>query len=426
MSLKRFLSDFDFSLTKEELKDLNLKVKDFLKELKEGLKKDKVNAQVFIGGSYAKGTLLKGDGYDIDIFVRFSKNEEKISEVIEKCILNNISKEKYEIKKIHGSRDYFRIAKKEDRNKIYFEIIPVLKISNPEKSQNVTDLSYFHVKYVNKKLDKKDVRKDIGLMKKFCKASGVYGAESYIRGISGYGVECLVIHCGGFEKTCEYIKSVKKGDIIDSEKLYKNKNEVLVEMNESRLESPIILVDPTWKERNVLAALSEDSLNKLKSDITKFLKKPAKDMFEVKKIDEKKLVEIAHKERADFLKVKIETNKQEGDIAGTKLKKFYSHFLSEIENEFEIIKNEFEYTEGSLATIYFIAKPLKEIIVEGPPKDMVQSAKNFKKVNRKPYLEKGRWYARKKTSKNLSEFTDNWKKKNRRVIREMSITSMEE
>jgi len=53
-------------------------------------------------------------------------------------------------KKIHGSRDYYQLIV----HGIIFEIIPVLKVKKPEHAKNITDLSYFHVNYINKKIRK--------------------------------------------------------------------------------------------------------------------------------------------------------------------------------------------------------------------------------------------------------------------------------
>ena len=105
-------------------------------------KKKKIKAEVFLGGSLAKNTLVKKDKYDIDIFVRFDKTyrDEQISSLLNKIVPN--------AKRIHGSRDYFQINKQG----IFFEIVPVIKIAKPEQARNVTDLSYFHVKYLKENL----------------------------------------------------------------------------------------------------------------------------------------------------------------------------------------------------------------------------------------------------------------------------------
>jgi len=79
---------------------------------------------------------------------------------------------------------------------ILFEFIPVVTIHKASDAQNITDISPLHVAWVNKHIGK--LRNDIRLAKLFCKAQGLYGAESHIRGFSGYLLELLVIAYGGF------------------------------------------------------------------------------------------------------------------------------------------------------------------------------------------------------------------------------------
>ncbi|MEM4246893.1 MAG: nucleotidyltransferase domain-containing protein, partial [Candidatus Woesearchaeota archaeon] len=160
---------------KEERKSTLKIVKNFLKNLNSSLKKNRFAAKAILGGSYAKDTWLKGD-YDVDVFVRFSlKYKGKdLSKMLEKALTP------WNAERVHGSRDYFWVHKKQFK----FEIIPVLEIKKANDAENVTDFSPLHVKWVNK--NGKKYKGDIRLFKKFCKAQGVYGAESYIRGFSGH------------------------------------------------------------------------------------------------------------------------------------------------------------------------------------------------------------------------------------------------
>ena len=51
-------------------------VKTFLHDVNSELKKKKVNATAVLGGSYAKGVWIAG-AHDVDIFVRFKKENKK-------------------------------------------------------------------------------------------------------------------------------------------------------------------------------------------------------------------------------------------------------------------------------------------------------------------------------------------------------------
>jgi tRNA nucleotidyltransferase (CCA-adding enzyme) len=404
------MKEFDFALAKEEMKGIDKEVGVFFELLKESVKKNKVDADVFVGGSYAKGTLAKSEEYDIDIFVRFNWRYENFTKYLEKILKSFVRKKKYKIERMHGSRDYFRIYK--DR-KLTFEVIPVLKIRKVSEARNVTDLSYFHVGYVKKKA--RSLANEIIMGKKFCKGIGVYGAESYIGGFSGYGVECLVINYGSFRKMLKELVKVKERIVLDPAKLYKKKSDILVELNESKLNSPIVLVDPTWKERNVLAALSDEVFRKFQKEAKNFLKKPSKNFFKNKKFDVSKF----KKKKGELVKVILESDRQEGDIAGTKMKKFSKFLVKSLEKYFDVVDWEFDYSGEKKAELYLIGKAKKEVVRMGPPLKMEGEVKRFRKVNKNTFVKKGRLWSREKVNFSMKEFIGKFDKK---VVKEMGIS----
>jgi len=87
----------------------------------------------------------------VDVFLRFDKkyNDDKISE-----LTKNLLKNMKGVSVIHGSRDYFRIK---INSYFFIEVIPVTKVIKPSEARNITDLSYSHVKYINKKVKNKKV-----------------------------------------------------------------------------------------------------------------------------------------------------------------------------------------------------------------------------------------------------------------------------
>ena len=232
-------------------------VKQFLAELRQQLRKNRINAKPFLGGSFAKNTWLKGD-YDVDIFVAFARmhKNQNMSDLLASAL------KKWKPARLHGSRDYFQI-----RKSINYEIIPVLAIKKPSRARNVTDFSIKHVAWVNSKTKK--LKNDIRLLKKFCKAQRVYGAESYIRGFSGHVVDILVIYYGGFLKLLRKARAWTPKTVIDYNNSYKGK--ALLIMNESKTEGPLVLVDPVQPERNAAAALSQENYDKFVKAAKAFL-----------------------------------------------------------------------------------------------------------------------------------------------------------
>lgn len=292
-----------------------------------------------------------------------------------------------------------------------FEIIPVLKIKKPEDAKNVTDLSWFHVKYVADKIKKNvKLKAEIILAKSFCYASGCYGAESYISGFSGYALELLIIYYRSFEK---FLKAVVGNEqIVITSGFYKNKKDALMNINEAKI-SPIVYVDPTFKERNVLAALSKETFEKFKIQAKNFLKNPSLSYFEKKKLEEGKYK----------IKIEIRTDKQEGDIAGTKMKKFYKLFLREIGIYFKIKNSEFIYEEGKKSNMYLNLDKRKEIIMRGPPINKVEDVSKFKKKHKNVFLKDHFVFAREKAA-SFEEFFKEFMRKNRKRMREMNIIGL--
>jgi tRNA nucleotidyltransferase (CCA-adding enzyme) len=411
------LNKEDFSLSIEEKNKIEFEIKEIKKRLDESLKKNKIQAEIFIGGSFPKGTLLNEAKKDVDVFIRFKDNLSKMNLIFDRLI-NSTFKKGYSKTKIHGSRDYYRISKD---NEIIFEIIPVKKISKTSEADNVMDLSYFHVKYVLNKLKKnKNLAKEIRLTKKFCKANNVYGAESYINGFSGYAIECLIIHYKSFNNFLKAVLKFQEKIIIDDEKRYKNKSEIMFKINESKLRSPIVLIDPTWKERNVLSALSDETFLRFKEIVKQYLKKPSIRYFEEKVFDANKF-KSKTKKNEEFLEILLETNKQEGDIAGTKLKKFYNFLLKKIEERYKIKDSFFEYYGNSECRVYLIAKLKEKIIVSGPLESMEKYVKSFKEKHKEVYIKDKRYYTEIKINESLRSFVKKFFENRKNQLKEMSI-----
>ncbi len=420
MSVKNILAELSLLPDKSEISSLKKEAAKFCGMLKDEISRQKIDADIFIGGSFAKGTLVKKEGYDIDIFVRFDWEYENLSSYLDNIIKNVCKKNKIRYEKIHGSRDYFKINKEG----ILFEVIPVLRVKNPREERNVTDLSYFHVRYIKSKINSR-LAAEIAAAKTFCRAHGVYGAESYIQGFSGYALECLILQYKSFEKMLRELLKAKERIILDPAKKYKDKNEIFISLNEGKLQSPIILIDPTWKERNVLAALSLETFNRFKESAREFLKRPSISYFSEKKFDVNEMKKEAKRSKAELLHFIISTEKQSGDIAGTKMKKFTNFVVCEIEQYFEIKRKEFIYNNKQEANVYFILKSKGEIVRIGPPSKMKDACAAFKKANKNVFEKNGNLHATIKANFSPKQFMLQWTKKYSKKIKEMDIAKIE-
>lgn len=402
--------------SEEDIKHIKKNVKEFCDKIKKEIKKRKINAEIFVGGSFAKGTVIKKDHYDVDVFVRYDKKykNEEISSLTKKIL----GKSK-DILVIHGSRDYFRINYGKN---FFIEVIPVKKINNPKEYENITDLSYLHVKYINRKVKSQKMLDEIKIAKAFCYANGCYGAESYIHGFSGYSLELLVYHYKGFMNFVKAMAKIgKEKEIVDIEKQFKNKKSALMDLNSSKLNSPIILIDPTYKQRNALAALSEETFRKFQKSCVEFMKNPSVKHFEVKKVDINKIKEDSIKKGREFIEIEAVTNKPQGDVAGSKLLKFYNYVEKEI-GKFFIVKNKgFEYSGEKSAKYFFVVEKKKEVIYSGPFINDEKHSIEFRKEHKDVHEKNNRLYAKEIILFNISQFLDMWKANNAKIIKEMYI-----
>lgn len=389
MKLKEVLEE-EKGKIKLPYKDV-LKLSNLAREVISLLEKRGVKA--YVGGSLAKGTtVLKEGKQDVDIFALFKdeKGADSLGRVLEK--MNFLGK----LGKVHGSRDYYQIDTKE----AILEIVPVVERKDFSLVENVTDFSLNHVGYIRSEIEKNpNIVDEIRLAKVFCSAQRVYGAESYIRGFSGYSLEVLVIHFGGFVK---FLRGVDRRRVIDPKKHFRSEREALREINGSKLGSPIVLVDPTYKLRNATAGLGVESFERFLRAAKAFLKSPSLDYFEYKKFDIKKLKDYALKKGARFVEVELKTNRQEGDVAGTKMKKFFDFFVSELKRKKQkVLKKEFDYLgKGSVASGYLVVEEEKEIEIKGPSKkislDVIRSFKEAK--GKRAFERRGYWWSRETTS----------------------------
>jgi len=398
------------SFSSQEISKMRKVADEFVNSLK------KKGIRAVVGGSLAKGTMVRKaglsevgslvlDGHDpvgpdlgvrsanraeterqdVDVFVVFDSDKDivKLGKVLKGIKLPGVLKE------VHGSRDYFQV----DCGLIVLEAIPVLKNTFPEDAINVTDVSLSHVKYVVDEIKKNPkIADEIKLAKAFCRAQGCYGAEGYVHGFSGYSLEILVIYFGGF---INFLKRVGRVSVIDPKKYFRNSNEVMREINSSKLNSPIVLVDPTYKYRNVCAGLGLETYERFLVVGSNFLKKPSLDFFERKDFDVESFRLNAGKGRR-FVEVDLETDRQEGDIAGTKMKKFFDFFIRELERKGQVVVNrEFIYSgSGQKAKGYLIVIEKGEIEIRGPSIGLEGACKAFRKAN-KDVVKKGKYLFRK-------------------------------
>jgi tRNA nucleotidyltransferase (CCA-adding enzyme) len=330
------------------------------------------NVKMEIGGSSAKGTWLKGH-HDLDIYVKF---DSKIygKKNISKILIESLRPYDFEV--LHGSRDYVQL----NFEGFEVELIPIIEIKKVEQACNITDISPFHKKWVRKH---KQYCDEIRIAKVFAKCNNLYGAESYIKGFSGYAIECLVIYYRGFIPMIEAVAKWDKKTLLDYSDFHKGK----VKLNASKMQSPIVVVDPVQSTRNVTAVVSKERYDLFKQSAKGFLKNPSISWF-VK--DEFSLAKLK-RTRSKLIWIKVSALSGKKDVVGAKLLKVYDFLRIELmENDFNLLDSGWHWGESTIFWFKIgkeeLSKKVKHFGPEATHKNRLESFKK-KWVGKKVYTE---------------------------------------
>ncbi len=229
---------------------------------------NELKAEVKPVGSFAKDTYTR-DKWELDVFVLFEDVDDSwILQYSEEFLRSCLSRYFPTVIK-YAQHPYVTVT----LLGMEADVVPALKLDSPRKKGLGVERTPFHTEYVMSKLDACR-RDDVRLLKAFFKGIGVYGAETRVRGFSGYLTELLIIHYGSFEKLIReasrwvppvYIDIEGIGDREFLEKKYKD--------------SPMIVVDPVDPERNAAAAVSLKSLSTFVLASRLYLRRPSREFF---------------------------------------------------------------------------------------------------------------------------------------------------
>lgn len=372
-------------LSGAEEKALMKKIRDVAARIKKAVSKKGISAKIVLGGSAAKGTVVRGD-FDCDLFIVFDEKYKgkNISDML------GMALKEFKPDRLKGSRDYFQFS----HDSINYEAVPVLSVHNVNKVENVTDASPLHVEWIKKRLSRNPgLRDEIILTKVFLKASSLYGAESYIKGFSGHVVDILVTHYKSFINLLSAASEWKKGIVIDTESHH---TDALSELNQSKL-GPLILIDPVQPYRNAAASLSPENFDSFRMAAKKFLKMASREFFVKKDINPDKLKEQYSGKKL----VVIETGHAAGkpDILGAKCLKVFEYLNDQLKMfDFRIVGKGWRFDKKKRSALMWFAfgkEPLEPVFIhEGPPIRIMEHAERFRKKYRTIFEKNKRLHAR--------------------------------
>ena len=359
-------NSMDFTPSEKEVKKINDVANEIISKIK--LK----DTATILGGSGAKNTWLS-DTHDLDIFVKF--NYSKYNDKSDKLsnLLHPVLKKKFrQVTRLHGSRDYFQIKYKGYK----IELIPILDIRTYAEAKNITDISPLHIDWVGKNI--KGLADDIRKAKLFCMANNFYGAESYIKGFSGYVLEILIIHYGSFLNLLKAASKWKPKEVID---IYNVHKDPFADLNISKIQSPLILIDPVQPDRNASAALSQEKYQKFRQLAIEYLKHPSDEFFRHKPFTKQS---ISKKFKAkEILMLEAVLKKDKPDIAGAKVLKAFEHIgKSLLKNEFILVHADIQFIKNKAIMYYAVEKRKLSTHKKhyGPPVDNEKHLAAFKKA----------------------------------------------
>lgn len=215
--------------------------------------------EVALGGSFAKGTWL-AEGADIDVFVLFKADVSK-ERLREKAKALGFAA-------LAGHGPYTRYAEhpfvEATVDGVKVNVVPCYDVP-PGMWKSAADRSRFHTRYMRESLGESG-RADARVLKKFLKASGVYGAEIARQGFSGYVAEVLIVELGSFEGVLEKFAGIGRGESIGRAG--------------KEFETPVAIVDPVDAGRNLAAAISEENVARFVMAARAYLESPSGEFFE--------------------------------------------------------------------------------------------------------------------------------------------------
>lgn len=351
-------------------------VREFASALIKILKRYAGKREVVLAGSIAKGTYLR-ERADIDIFVIFKEKipKMKMKEQLEEIMMGAFPGTRYQMNYAEHPYIRFRI------NGRRVDLVPAYKMKTGGERLTAVDRSVLHTRYILKNLKKKQ-RGGVLLLKQLLRANELYGAEIKVEGFSGYLCELLILKYGSFRGLMKKAVKWKLPVVIDLKKYYKLKEQKELP---KKFDSEFIVIDPTDRNRNVAAALSEKNLKKFISLCRQFNRKPAAVMFF--RIP-KTFVDKLEREKKQYFVYAIELPRPRvvDDVLWGQLKKLMK--------QLQHVMKEYRPSE-TFATVnkkVKIAIPLKEeksselVEYNGPPASMKKHVEKFRKGHRKAVI----------------------------------------
>lgn len=322
----------------KKLEDVESKVESKIRRVFGGLSP---TPEISLGGSFARGTWLKGS-FDIDFFIMYPSEYQRERLEGESIIILE--------KSLVGYKTHLRFAEhpyvEGFVDGVRVNLVPCYKVAAGEW-KSAADRSPYHTKYVISKMDER-LKLEARLFKKFVRVAKVYGAEVKVQGFSGYVCEMLVLKYGSFEATLAGLSKLEPGEILSLEEYDKDLA--------ASFKSPVVILDPVDTTRNLGAAISARNVAKLVFECRRFLAKPSLSFFREKVEKRKPDTELL----SHTLVVTFSTGWRSPDILWGQLKKSAGGISNKLESfGFHVLRSGVASDEASKSALLFLLQDIK-------------------------------------------------------------------
>ena len=323
--------------------------------------KQKSVVSVHFGGSYAKETWTRGK-IDIDIFVKFKKTttEKNFEKIGRKIGFDSLKKFKPYVR---YSEHPFVEANIDD---VGVNVVPCYDVKKGEW-KSAADRSTFHTEFMSEKLTGL-MKDDIRVLKCFLEKNSMYGAEIAKQGFSGYVCEVLVYYLGSFEKVLKKIAKLQNNEMIGE--------------SPRKFESPMVLIDPIDRNRNLGAAISIENVTNFILIARNFLKKNSVSYFK-----EKSKLSVPKEFAKNMLVINFKYKKRSDDIIYGQIKRAANSIEAQMNKEgFNVLRNDsLAYDENNASLIFLLESIIisKNEIRTGPEVFSSEFSSKFININSK-------------------------------------------
>ena len=354
---------------KHHIESVSSGVMDFLQS---ACDRRNLNAKVTLVGSVAKNTALKGKS-DIDIFIAFPLDTDKKFlkemglELAHECC------DEFDVEAEHHFASHPYVTTHIEGCEV--DIVPCYQIENGSQLKSAVDRTILHTRYVKSRLSKAQ-EDEVLLLKRFMAMTGTYGSEFKVGGFAGYLCELLIISYGDFESTLKAAINWKFGEVIDLEDY----------QTSDIFDDPLVVIDPTDKNRNVAAALRLEKMAQFIQSARNYIFTDNKtDYFYPLKKDLKRsdVLEKLQKRNSDFIALRFDIPDIPLDTLHPQLKKTCEALERKLNTEeFNVFKADYWSDEiiNCVILLEMASSTLNSIKVNTGPKIFITKAcENFTK-----------------------------------------------